>query len=375
MILQILHQAFAHRFFRIGQHIEQCLKRWTKPTYAHLLQGTVLDLTQSKSELILENTFLRQQLIVLRRQTKRPVLTDRDRGLLVLLASRLRTWHEALLIVKPDTLLRWHRQGFRWFWRQKSRTTARSPRVSHEVIALIHTLARDNRLWGTKRIQDELRKLGYLLSKRTVAKYARQVRRPQPPRHSGQTWATFLANHAHEIWACDFLQTYDLWFRSMFIFFIIELSSRRVVHVAVTRSPSDTWVAQQLREATPFDTHPRFLIRDNDSKYGAEFARAASGIEVLRTPIRAPKANAVCERFLGSVRRECLDHIFILNERQLHRKLKEYVTYFNTARPHQGIGHRVPLPPVALDSPQSNGDNITAFPVLGGLHHDYRRSA
>ena len=246
---------------------------------------------------------------------------------------------------------------------------------SPEVIALIHTLARDNRLWGSKRIQDELRKLGYRLSKRTVAKYARQVRRSQPPRQSGQTWATFLANHAHEIWACDFLQTYDLWFRSMFVFFIIELSSRRVVHFAVTRSPSDAWVAQQLREATPFDTHPRFLIRDNDSKYGAEFARAARGIEVLRTPIRAPKANAVCERFLGSVRRECLDHIFILNERQLHRKLKEYVTYFNTARPHQGIGHRVPFPLTALDSPQSNGGKITAFPVLGGLHHDYRRSA
>jgi putative transposase len=332
-------------------------------------------MNRRKSELILENAFLRQQLIVLRRQTKRPTLTDRDRRVLVLLSSHLRTWQEALLTVKPDTLLRWHRQGFRWFWRQKSRTKPRSPRVSPDVIALIHSLAQDNRLWGVKRIQDELRKLGYRLSKRTVAKYIRQVRRPQPPRHSGQTWATFLANHSHEIWACDFLQTYDLGFRSMFVFFIIELSSRRVVHFAVTRSPSDAWVAQQLREATPFDVHPRFLIRDNDSKYSMEFARAASRIEVLRTPIRAPKANAICERFLGSVRRECLDHILILNERQLYRHRKEYVTYFNTARPHQGIEHQVPLPVATLDRPPSTKYKITAFPILGGLRHDYRRSA
>ena len=143
------------------------------------------------------------------------------------------------------------------------------------------------------------------------------------------------------------------------------------MHFALTSSPTDIWVAQQFREATPFDTRPRFLIRDNDRKFGTEFARAARGIDVLRTPIRAPKANAVCERFLGSVRRECLDQVLILNERQLHRILKEYVHYFNTARPHQGLdGQRL----VQLDSP-STGNNITAFPVLNGLHHDYRRSA
>ena len=139
----------------------------------------------------------------------------------------------------------------------------------------------------------------------------------------------------------------------------------------MTSHPTDAWVAQQLREATPFDTRPRFLIRDNDQKYGTAFARAASGIDVLRTPIGAPKANAVCARFLGSVRRECLDHVLILNERQIQRILKEYVHYFNTARPHQGLnGQRL----VQLDSP-STGANITAFPVLNGLHHDYRRSA
>lgn len=236
-------------------------------------------------------------------------------------------------------------------------------------------MALDNRLWGIKRIRDELRKLGYPLSKRTVAKYIRQVRPTRPPRKGGQTWAAFLNNHAQDIWACDFVQTYDLWFRASFIFFVIELSSRRVVHFAVIRSPSDAWVAQQLREATPFDTRPRFLIRDNDSKYGAAFARAASGIDVVRTPIRAPKANAVCERFLGSVRRECLDHVLILNQKQLQRVIKAYVAYFNSARPHQGIGSRIPIPLPVQDELQPMRNSITAFPVLGGLHHDYRRSA
>ncbi len=331
------------------QRVEQRLKHWAQPKNAGLLLGAVTDVTRSKSELVAENAFLRQQLIVLQRQTKRPALTPSDRGLLVVLASQLRTWREALLIVKPDTLLNWHRQGFRLFWRHQSKAKHRPPRVAPEVIALIQRMVRENRLWGTKRIRDELGKLGYRLSKRTVAKYIRQVRPMPSPRQPSQTWTTFLNNHAPDTWACDFLQTYDLWFRAIFVFIIIELGSRRVVHFAVTRSPSDAWVARQLREATPFDVQPRFLIRDNDSKYGAAFARAASGIEILRTPIRAPKANAICERFLGSVHRECLEHVWIVNERQLQRVMKEYVTYFNSARPHQGIGHRIPVPPCKVE--------------------------
>ncbi|MBK9745733.1 MAG: transposase [Chloroflexi bacterium] len=203
----------------------------------------------------------------------------------------------------------------------------------------------------------------------------RQIRPTPPPRTPGQTWGSFLKNHASDIWACDFLQTYDLWFRTLFVFFIIELDSRRVVHFAVTSHPSDVWVAQQLREATPFDTRPWFLIRDNDRKYGTEFQRATNGIEVLRTPIRAPKANAVCERFLGSVRRECLDHVIIFNERHLYRVIKEYVAYFNAARPHQGIAGEVPIPSLNSISESAPSTQITAFPILGGLHHDYRRAA
>jgi hypothetical protein len=157
----------------------------------------------------------------------------------------------------------------------------------------------------------------------------------------------------------------------LFIFIIIEVGPRRVVHFAVTDAPTDGWVAQQLREAAPFNTHPHFLIRDNDRKYSTEFTRAARDIEVLRTPIRAPKAHAVWERFFGSVRRECLDHVLMLNVRPLHRILQEDVTYFDFARPHQGLDGQCLVP---IDS-SPIGNKITAFPVLNGLHHDYQRSA
>src|SRR5258708_24384735 len=166
-------------------------------------------------------------------------------------------------------------------------------------------MATENRLWGAERIRGELLKLGIHVCKRTIQKYIRNVRSPQP---RGQRWATFLHNHAAQVRACDFLQVTDLFFRPLFAFFIIELKSRKVIYVGVTRSPTDPWVAQQLREATPYGQTPKYLIRDNDRKFGQNFARVAatSGIKVLRTPYRTPRANAVCERFLGSVRRECL---------------------------------------------------------------------
>src|SRR5882762_7039566 len=229
-------------------------------------------------------------------------------------------------------------------------------------------MARNNRLWGAERIRGELLKLDIRVSKRTIQKYMKQIR---PTRARGQSWKTFLHNHAAEIWACDFLQVTDLFFRPLFAFFIIELKSRKVIHVNVTRSPTDLWVAQQLREATPYGQTPQYLIRDNDKKFGSNFARVAttSGIKVLRTPYRTPQANAVCERFLGSVRRECLDHFLILHEKQLHRLLKEYVLYFNQGRPHQRLKQRIPAPPL------NQLKKVIAVPVLGGLHHDYQRAA
>ncbi len=239
---------------------------------------------------------------------------------------------------------------------------------------MIKEMARDNRLWGADRIRSELLKLGIHVCKRTIQKYMRHMRTPGS---RGQSWATFLRTHAGEIWAGDFLHVTDLCFRSLFAFFLIELQSRKVIHVGVTRSPIDAWTAQQLREATPYGQTPKYLIRDHDGKFGPCFARVAEtrGIKILTTPYHAPQANAICERFLGSARRECLDHVLTLHEKQLHRVMKAYVAYFNGARPHQGIQQQVPEREVASGAPDQLGDRIISVPVLGGLHHEYRRVA
>jgi putative transposase len=358
--------------------LETRFKQWTRPAVSHQVIGTLADLKRSKRELIAENMFLRQQLIVLERQVARPKMTQRDRQVLVLLASWIKGWKEALIVVKPDTLIGWHRLGFKLFWRRKSRIRQGRPPISAETIALIEAMAIHNRTWRAKRIQGELLKLGIKVSKETIKKYMRRARKGLPPLKRSQTWAIFLANHASEIWACDFVQTYDLFFRTVFMYFIVELGSRKVVHYGVTRSPRDVWVAQQVREATPYAEGPRFLIRDNDKKYGRGFTRVTGDrqIEVLKTPVEAPRANSICERFIGSVRRECLDHILILSERHLHRVIGEYVAYFNHSRPHQGIGQRIPDPPEdILRADMELLSRIVGYPVLGGLHHDYRRAA
>jgi putative transposase len=348
--------------------------RWTKPLRTSLPLATLPDLGRSKSELIAENALLRQQLIVLRRQVKRPTFTRTDRILLVLLARLVRTWQQALLIVQPDTLLRWHRELFRLYWKRKSKTHTHKPKVATETIALIRAMAKDNRLWGAERIRGELLKLGLRVCKRTIQKYMRTVR-TKPPR--GQKWSTFLRTHAAQIWACDFLQVSDLFFRPLFAFFLIELRTRKVIHVGVTRSPSDPWVAQQLREATPYGQAPKYLIRDNDSKFGSCFTHVAttSAIEILKTPVHAPRANAVCERFLRSVRQECLDHLLILQEKQLQRVLNAYVAYFNQARPHQGIQQQIPDRSGSSRATPQAGTKVLAVPILSGLHHDYRKVA
>ncbi|HEX9131967.1 MAG TPA: integrase core domain-containing protein [Ktedonobacteraceae bacterium] len=321
-----------------------------------------------------ENALLRQQLIVLKRHVKRPASTKADRLLLVLLARMVRTWKQALFIVQPDTLLRWHRQGFRLFWRQKSKPKSTQAKVSAETMALIKEMAKNNRLWGAERIRGELLKLDIRVCKRTIQKYMRGVRIPRP---TGQSWRTFLRNHAGEIWACDFLQVPDVFFRSLFALFIIELRSRKVIHIGVTRSPADVWTAQQLREATPYGQTPKYLIRDNDSKFGLHFARVAatSGIKILKTPYHAPRANAICERFLRSVRQECLDHLLILHERQLQRVLNAYAMYFNHARPHQGIQQQIPASYGSSRSTPQEGTKVVAVPILARLHHDYRKVA
>src|ERR671932_621224 len=266
------------------------VSRWTRPGPVALAAGLAADLTRSRGDLLLENALLRQQVLVLHRAARRPRLTPLDRGLLVLLASRLRTWAGALLIVQPETVLRWHREGFRLFWRRKSAPRFRPSPLATGTIELIKQMASDNPLWGAERIRGELLKLGIRVSKRTIQKYTRHGPRSRPP---GQSWATFLRNHLGDIWACDFLQVTDLLFRPLFAFFIVELRSRRVLHVGVTRHPTDDWVTQQLREATPYGEQPRFLLRDHASKYGERFAQLAeaSGITVVRTPVGGTRAN------------------------------------------------------------------------------------
>ncbi len=354
--------------------VTRVFSRWCKPLADNPLVGTIADLARSKPQLVAENLLLRQQLIVLNRAGKRPHCTRADRALVVLLASKVKHWREALLIIRPETVLRWHREGLRLFWKAKSRATSQEPRIAVETIALIREMAASNRLWGADRIRGELLKLGIQVAKRTIQRHLRQTR-PSSPR--GQTWATFLRNHTKDIWACDFVQLTDAWFRPLFAFVVTELGSRRIVHIGVTRAPTDAWVAQQLREATPFGAAPKYLVRDNDAKYGPRFdaVAAGTGIALVRTSIRAPRANAICERLIGSLRRECLDHILLVSEAHLRRVLHEYVRYFNQLRPHQGLDQRVPEPGEHGNAAVSTAAQVVAFPVLGGLHHEYRRAA
>ena len=357
------------RAHSLCQAIKQRLRQWAKPNNHTLPLNAVLDITRSKSELVLENALLRHQLIILQRQTKPPKFTWRDRALFVFLASKLRTWKEALIIVQPDTVLRWHRELFKRFWKRKSEPKLKQgrPPLTDDLVALIKRVVKENLTWGAERIRGELLKLGIQVSKSTIQKY---INKEREPRAAKQTWATFLRNHASQIWACDFLQTYNIFFCTVFVLVIIELGSRRVVHFGVTKNPTDQWTAQQLREATPYGEGPRFLIRDNDYKFGSAFERVTAEIEVLKTPYRAPRANAICERFLGSLRRECLDHFLILGERHLYRVVKEYMAYFNYARPHQGIEQYIPCQPERPEAPPASG-KVASRPVLRGLHHNY----
>jgi len=255
VLLTRLFRRCAQRGRSLAGALRQRLSSATKPAEPAVVAGALADLVRSRPALVAENAFLRQQLVILHRSGKRLRCTPADRALLVLLASRLRAWRQALLIIQPETLLRWHRQGFRLFWRGKSRPrSAPQPKVAAETVALIRELAAANRLWGAERIRGEPRKLGIRVAKTTVQRHMRDAR---PPRGAGQTWAAFLRNHAPGIWACDFLPVTDALFRPLHGFFVVALGSRRVVHVAVTRHPTDAWVAQQLREATPFDQRLR----------------------------------------------------------------------------------------------------------------------
>jgi len=352
--------------------VKEQIKKLLKPAPVAIAAGALADLPRSKSDLIVENAILRQQIIVLKRTVKRPKLNPGDRTSLLFLSRLTRFWNSALHIVKPDTVLKWHRSLFKHYWRWKSKPKTRKPRIPQETVDLIKQMAVENRRWGVKRIVGELLKLEIVVHKRTVARYVRQARK----RKSGQTWSTFLKNHAKEIWACDYTVVNDLLFRPIHIFVIIHHLTRRIIHAAVTRSPSDEWAAQQIREATPWGVGPKYLIFDNDGKFGAKFKRIVkhTGIKSLNTPYKAPRANAICERFFGTLRREFLDNVLILSRNQAHRIVKVSVNFYNTERPHQGIEQQIPgqfEQKRSLVPANRVKGRVIATPVLSGLHHSY----
>ena len=346
-----------------------------KPPTTSSVLGTLADLTRGTSELRAENALLRHQLVILQRYIKRPVYRKTDRLLLVFLASMTGAWKQALFLVQPETILRWYRELLRVFWKHKSKVRSKKPRLSSETIAFIKGDGSKQPTLGSGAHSGRVTQAGY--SEKSNGPFKSICGRFAPFRAHGQTWKTFLRNHATEVWACDFLQVTDLFFRPLFAFFNTLAEITEGDPCECDAHSNDLWVAQQLREATPYGQAPQYLIRDNDRKFGSNFARVAStsGIKILRTPYRTPQANAVCERFLGSVRRECVDHLLIFHEKQLSRLLQAYVVFFNQARPHQGTRQRIPDPPPLSAPPSNQSSKVLAIPVLGGLHHDYRRAA
>ncbi len=319
--------------------------------------------------LVLENAALRQQLDVLQRQINRPRLTGPDRLFWVALHRMWPRWDEVLTIVKPATVIAWHRAGFRLFWRWKSRSKGGRPRVDPDVRALIKTMWRDNPTWGSPCIRDELAKLDIHVSDSTIRQY-----RPHPSKPSSQKWKTFLKNHAGEIAAIDFFVVSTLTFRLLYVFVVMRHERREIAHYDVTRFPSAAWTAQQMVEAFPFDTTPQYVIRDRDSIYGSEFRRRVQslGIEQVITAYRSPWQNPYVERVIGSIRRDCVDHMIVVNERHLRRILRSYLAYYHDSRTHLGLAGDCPKPREV--EPTERG-NIVALPVLGGLHHRYTRRA
>jgi len=329
----------------------------------------ILDLAaKDRAQLVLENAALRHQLAVLKRSVSKPKIEDSDRMVWIMFRRMLKEWKEALIFVKPDTVVRWHRKGFQHYWRRKSRSKPGRPPIGMSVILLIRRMSEENPTWGAPRITDELALLGHEVGETTVAKYMVRAK-GKPP---SQTWLTFLRNHMATTAACDFFTVPTATFKVLYCFVVMSLDRRRILHINLTDHPTAEWTARQLLEAFPGGGFvPRFLMRDRDASYGWEVWRAvkAMGITEIASTPRSPWQNPFVERVIGSIRRECTDHVIALGEAHLRWVLNEYVAYYNESRAHQSLDGDAPVPREIETSGQ-----VVARPVLGGLHHRYSRA-
>ncbi|MGA3325880.1 MAG: integrase core domain-containing protein [Terriglobia bacterium] len=333
--------------------------------------GTLRSCFQTRAALQLENLALRHQINILRRaQRGRVHLTSADRLFWTWLMHLWSGWRSALAIVKPETVIAWHRKGFRLYWTWKSRRGRPGrPPVSHEIRDLIRKMCLANPLWGAPRIHGELLKIGIQLSQASVAKYLEHHRKPP-----SQTWRTFLDSHLKQLVSTDFFVVPTVNFRVLFVFVVLAHHRRRVIHFNVTAHPTSEWTAQQITEAFPWGPAPRYLLHDRDSIYGDVFRQRVRGMairEVLTAP-RSPWQSPYAERLIGSIRRACLDHLLVFNESSLRQTLKLYFHYYHGARTHLSLEKDAPeTRPV---QPPEMG-SVIELPEVGGLHHRYERRA
>lgn len=321
---------------------------------------------------------LRHQLAVLQRQVARPRFSWSDRALVSALARLVPRERWASFLVTPETILRWHRALVRRRWTYSHRKPGR-PVLSQETVELIVRLARENPRWGYLRIVGELKKLGIVVSKTSVATVLRHHRLPPAPRRSGPTWSEFLRAQAKGILATDFFSVDTITLRRLYVLFVIEIDRRRVHLLGVTANPIGPWVTQVARnfasDLEDAGRHFRFLVRDRDTKFTASFdaVLASIGIETIRTPVASPRANAFAERFVRTVRQDCLDHLLVVSQRHLEALLADYVCHYNEARPHRGLDLDPPLPRPATWTIRDG--EIIRRDLLGGIVHEYERAA
>ena len=322
---------------------------------------------RSKLRLEAENAVLRHQLIVLRRRPRGRVrLTNYDRWFFV----QLYRWFPAILkvltIIRPETLVRWHRAGFRCYWRWKSRPRGGRPQIETELRVLIRRMSVENPLWGAPRIHGELLKLGFEVAQSSVAKY--MLKRRGPP---SQGWRTFLRSHAPSIAAMDLFAVPTIGFKLLYAFVIVRLGRRELIWINVTAHPTAEWVARQITEAFPWNEAPRYMIRDRDRIYGAVVRRRLRAMGIRDKPIApaSPWQNGFVERLIGSIRRECVDHIIVLDEAHLRRILKSYARYYNETSTHLALDKDAPV-----SRPVQRTGVVRSFAMLGGFHHHYARA-